>query len=67
MLADDDTRPITLPPSVRGRRRQRPALTRITGVGVGETHSVPTEAGHRHLKAFDRPTEIRFEQDYLNS
>ncbi|MEM7563658.1 MAG: [protein-PII] uridylyltransferase, partial [Pseudomonadota bacterium] len=22
---------------------------------------------HRHLKAFDRPTEIRFEQDYLNS
>ena len=40
---DDDTRPIRIPVSVQAARSCRPALTRLTGLGIGETFPVPTD------------------------
>ena len=40
---DDDTRPIRIPVSVQTARSCRPALTRLTGPGIGETFQVPTD------------------------
>ena len=42
-FADDDTRPLAVPVCVQAARTCRPALTRVTGVGIGETVAVPTD------------------------
>jgi diguanylate cyclase (GGDEF)-like protein len=42
-FADDDTQPIKLPTCVQAARTCRPALTRVTGVGIGQTKVVPAD------------------------
>jgi diguanylate cyclase (GGDEF)-like protein len=42
-FADDDTRPIKVPVCVQSVRSCRPALTRVTGVSIGETVAIPAD------------------------
>jgi diguanylate cyclase (GGDEF)-like protein len=42
-FADDDTRPLKVPVSLQAVRTCRPALTRVTGVGIGQTTAVPAD------------------------
>ena len=42
-FTDDDTQPIKLPTCVQAVRTCRPALTRVTGVGMGQTVAVPSD------------------------
>lgn len=42
-FADDDTRPLEVPVSLQAARTCRPALTRVTGVGIGQTTAVPAD------------------------
>ena len=42
-FADDDTRPLKVPVSLQAVRTCRPALTRVTGVGIGQTIALPSD------------------------
>lgn len=65
-FADDDTRPIRLPVCVQAVRSCRPAITRVTGPGIGQSFAVPEGSGAGLLLGRGSGCDVRVEDDTVS-
>jgi len=65
-LSSDDTQPIQLPARVDSARTCRPALTRVTGPGIGHTTAVPTDRRSGVVLGRGASAGVRVEDDTVS-